>query len=52
MTAITGDGWFIQGDELGAVMVDLVITGGEEKETIILNTRLVEKGKELILDGK
>ena len=49
--AITGNGWFIGEDELGAFMADLAIKG-EEKETIILNPRLVEKGKELLCDGK
>jgi len=51
MMAMAGGGWFIGGDELGAFMADLAIKG-EEKETIILNPRLVEKGKELLLDGK
>jgi hypothetical protein len=51
LTAITGDGWFIGGDELGAFMADLAIKG-EEEETVILNPRLVAKGKELLLEGK
>lgn len=49
--AITGNGWFVGEDELGAFMVDLAITG-EEKETIILNPRILEKGRELVRDGK
>ena len=49
--AITGNEWFIGEDELGAFMADLAIKG-EEKETIILNSRMVEKGKELLREGK
>ena len=49
--AITGKEWFIVGDDLGAFMADLAIKG-DEKETIILNPRLLEKGKELVYDGK
>jgi len=49
--AITGKGWVIGGDELGAFMADLAIKG-DEKETIILNPRIVEKGQELLRDGK
>jgi len=49
--AITGNEWFIVGDDLGAFMADLAIKG-EEKETIILNPKLLEKGKELVRDGK
>lgn len=44
-------GWFIQLDELGAVMTDLAITG-DEKDILIPNSRLVEKGKALIKAGK
>jgi sarcosine oxidase gamma subunit len=49
--AIAPDEWMIGDDELGAFMADLAITG-EEKETIIFNSRMVEKGKELLRDGK
>lgn len=45
--ALTGSGWFIRADQLGAVMADLAIKGGE-KGTIILNPRLLEKGNELL----
>ena len=44
---VLGTTWFVQGKELSTYMVYLAL-GGAEDQTIVLNTRIVEKGRELL----
>jgi hypothetical protein len=44
---VMGKNWVVRDDELGAFMADLAIRGGE-KDTIILNSRIVERGRGLL----
>jgi hypothetical protein len=44
-----GKDWVVYDDELGAFMADLAIHG-DEKESLIMNRRIVDKGRELLKD--
>lgn len=45
-----GTTWFVQGKELSTYMVYLAL-GGVEDQMIVLNTRIVEKGRELLAEN-
>jgi hypothetical protein len=49
MSMFLGKDWVIRDDELGAFIAELAIHGGEE-DSLILNRKIVERGRELLKD--
>jgi hypothetical protein len=49
MSMMLGKDWVVRDDELGAFMTNLAIHG-DEKDSLIFNNRIVERGRELLND--